>query len=78
MFIMNLLYGLVLQACIVLGTNHSCKNPVPINIYESHNECAIEGYLHARELHMNEFPTIPQNAMLSVKFWCEPVKKQTI
>jgi len=75
---MNLLYGLVLQACIVLGTSQSCKDPLPINIYETHNKCAVEGYIHAQDLHIREYPTIPTNANLYVKFWCEPIKKQSI
>ena len=75
---MNFIYGLVLQACVVVGGAQHCKAPIKIQIFETHNECAIAGHQHASEMYTREYPLIPKDSRLSVRFWCDPIKKQSI
>ena len=76
---MNFIYGLVLQACVVVGgAQQSCKDPVKVQIFETHNECAIAGYKYASDMHIREYFLIPKDSRLSVRFWCDPIKKQSI
>ena len=76
---MNFIYGLVLLACVVVGgLQHTCKDPVRVLTFETHNECAIAGYQYALELHIREYPLIPQDSRLSVRFWCDQIEKQSI
>jgi hypothetical protein len=66
---MNFIYALVLQVCIT-GVAGSCYDPIKVATHKTHNECAIDGYTKALEMHKRVVVNLPANIPVAVKFWC--------